>query len=57
MRWVEHVACLEDMEESYIVLSGELEVKGHLGDIYLDGRIMLKPMWFHAFGDTSSCQL
>jgi hypothetical protein len=42
MRWAEHVACTEEMGNAYIFVAGKLEGKDDLGDMAVDGRIILK---------------
>ena len=42
MRWAGHVACMGEWRGVYRVLVGKPEVKNHLGDPGVDGRIILR---------------
>jgi hypothetical protein len=42
MRWVEHVALMEEMRNAYIILAGFLKGKYHSEDVDVDDRIILE---------------
>jgi hypothetical protein len=42
MRWVGHVARMEEMRNSYNILIGKSERKNHLEDLGIDGGIILE---------------
>jgi hypothetical protein len=42
IRWARHVACIEDRRGAYSVLAGKPEGKRELGNLGVDGRIILK---------------
>jgi hypothetical protein len=42
MRWAEHVVCMGERRGVYRVLVGKSEGKSHLGDLRIEGRIILR---------------
>jgi len=42
MRWARHVACIEEMKNSYETVVRKPERRDHLTDLGEDGRIILK---------------
>jgi len=42
MRWAGHVARMEEMRHAHRIFSSKPKEKGHLEDLSVDGRIMIK---------------
>jgi hypothetical protein len=42
MKWVENVACMEEVRNAYKIVAGKLRARNHLKDLGVDGKIILE---------------